>query len=205
VFPAGHRLRLSLAGSDWPNIVPPPCPVTLSIERAGSALTCRCWTGRARRRSLAPPAPSQRHPDPDAGPRSTGGLGLSPPDPRLGGGRAMSPPDPPTRWRVVREVLGRRTEAEIDHGGRSQLPGGATLVERYRGMVGGRAGPSGGDLARGSASYRIEWPEATVATSIRLDWRGDAEAFEVRLDLEAGEGEPRWARTWRRGIPRRLD
>ena len=24
VFPAGHRLRLSLAGSDWPNLVPPP-------------------------------------------------------------------------------------------------------------------------------------------------------------------------------------
>jgi uncharacterized protein len=22
VFPAGHRLRLSLAGADWPNLVP---------------------------------------------------------------------------------------------------------------------------------------------------------------------------------------
>ena len=39
VFPAGHRLRLSLAGSDWPNIVPPPGPVTLTVERDGSALT----------------------------------------------------------------------------------------------------------------------------------------------------------------------
>jgi hypothetical protein len=42
--------------------------------------------------------------------------------------------------------------------------------------------------------HRIEWPEATVATSARLDLRGDAEAFEVRLDLEAREGgELRWS------------
>jgi hypothetical protein len=44
-----------------------------------------------------------------------------------------------------------------------------------------------------------------VATSVRLDLRGDAEAFEVQLDLEAREGdEPRWARSWRRRIPRHL-
>jgi hypothetical protein len=75
-------------------------------------------------------------------------------------------------------------------GGRSQLPDGGALIERYRGAVG--AGPDGETWARGSALYRIEWPEATVATS-------------VRLDLEAREGdEPRWARSWRRRIPRRL-
>jgi hypothetical protein len=115
----------------------------------------------------------------------------------------MSPPDPPTRWRLVRDVLGRRTEAEIDHGGRSQLPDGGALVERYRGTVG--AGPDGETWARGSAHYRIEWPEATVATSVRLDLRGDAEAFEVQLDLEAREGDQlRWVRSWRRRIPRHL-
>jgi hypothetical protein len=100
-------------------------------------------------------------------------------------------------------VLGHRSEAEIDHGGRSQLPHVGALVERYRGTVG--AGPDGETWARCSAHYRIEWSEATVATSVRLDLRGDAEAFEVRLDLEAREGdEPRWARRWRRRIPRHL-
>ena len=116
----------------------------------------------------------------------------------------MGPPDPPTRWRVVRDVLGRRTEAEIDHGGRTELPGGAVLVERYQGTVGTALDP-GPTWARGSASYRVEWPEATVATSVRLDLRGDADAYEVQLDLEAREGdELRWARTWRRRIPRHL-
>ena len=128
---------------------------------------------------------------------------MSPKDPRSSGGLGMSPPDPPTRWRLVRDVLGRRTEAEIDHGGRSHLPDGGALVERYRGTVG--AGPDGETWARGSAHYRIEWPEATVATSVRLDLRGDAEAIEVRLDLEAREGdELRWTRSWQRRIPRRL-
>ncbi|HWD43337.1 MAG TPA: CocE/NonD family hydrolase [Actinomycetota bacterium] len=178
VFPAGHRLRLSLAGSDWPNIVPPPGPVTLLVERDGSTLTLPVLDGP----SPAPP-PS-----------------LPPPRP---GGPGISPPDPPTRWRLVRDVLARRTEAEIDHSGRSQLPDGGALVERYRGTVG--AGPDGGTWARGSAHYRIEWPEATVATSVRLDLRGDAEAFEVRLDLEAREDDqPRWARSWHRRIPRHL-
>ena len=116
----------------------------------------------------------------------------------------MSLPDPPTRWRVVRDVLGRRTEAEIDHGGRTELPDGAVLVERYQGTVGTALDP-GPTWARGSAAYRIEWPEATVATSVRLDLRGDADAFEVQLELEAREGdELRWARTWHHRIPRHL-
>jgi hypothetical protein len=190
VFPAGHRLRLSLAGSDWPNLVPPPAPVTLTVERDGSVLTLPVLDGPSpcRPPSLPPPRPT--------------GTGAG--NPRLAGGRAMSPPDPPTRWRVVRDVLGRASEAEIDHGGRSELPDGAVLVERYRGTVGATERP-GASWARGSADYRIAWPEATVATSARLDLRGDAEAFEVRLDLEAREGdELRWARSWHRRIPRHL-
>jgi hypothetical protein len=105
---------------------------------------------------------------------------------------------------VVRDVLGRTSEAEIEHGGRTELADGAVLVERYQGTVGTALDP-GPTWARGSAHYRVEWPEATVATSVRLDLRGDAEAFEVELDLEAHEGdELRWARTWRRRIPRHL-
>jgi uncharacterized protein len=193
VFPAGHRLRLSLAGSDWPNLVPPPGPVTLTVERDGSALTLPVLEGPS-------PGPPPTLPPPR--PREEA---LRPPDPPSTGGPGLSPPDPPTRWRVVADVLGHRTEAEIDHGGRSDLPGGGTLTERYQGTVGAALDRPGLTWAKGEARYRIEWPEATVATSARLDLRGDGEAFEVRLDLEAREGdELRWARSWRRRIPRRL-
>jgi uncharacterized protein len=179
VFPAGHRLRLSLAGSDWPNLVPPPGPVTLTVERAGSALTLPVLAG------------------PGPGPPPT----LAAPRPSA----RAAPADPPAVWRVVRDVLGRRTEAEIDHGGRTELAEGAVLVERYRGTVGVALDQPGVTWARGSAEYRIEWPEATVDTRARLDLRGDVEAFEVRVDLEAREGdELRWTRTWHRRIPRQL-
>ena len=104
----------------------------------------------------------------------------------------------------MRDVLGHRTEAEIGHGGRTGLPDGTVLVGRYQGTVVAALDP-GPTWARGSASYRVEWPEATVATSARLDLRGGADAFEVRLDLEVHEGdEVRWTRSWHRRIPRRL-
>ncbi|TMK67211.1 MAG: CocE/NonD family hydrolase, partial [Actinobacteria bacterium] len=37
-FEPGHRIRLDLAGSDWPNAWPPPAAATLTVERGGSAL-----------------------------------------------------------------------------------------------------------------------------------------------------------------------
>jgi uncharacterized protein len=141
VFPAGHRLRLSLAGSDWPNIVPPPGPVTLLVERAGSTLTLPVVDGP----SPAPPP--------------------SLPPPRSGG--PTPTPDPPTRWRLVRDVLGRRTEAEIDHGGRSQLPDGG----RWSSATGGRSGPGrtarpgpGARPPTASSGRRRPWPPASGST-----------------------------------------
>ena len=180
----------ALAGADRPNLVPPPGPVTLTVDRDGSALTLPVLDGPSPcpPPSLPPPRPS----DP------TGAPGTSPAD-------RPEPPDRPPLWRVVRDVLGRTTEAEIDHGGRTRLPDGAVLVERYRGTVGTALDQPGLTWARGSADYRIEWPEATVATSARLDLRGDADTYEIRLDLEAREGdELRWTRSWQRRIPRRL-
>jgi putative CocE/NonD family hydrolase len=126
VFPPGHRLRLSLAGSDWPNIVPPPGPVTLTVERDGSALTLPVLEGP----NLCPPPtlPPPRPPGPDSEPAAQ---------------------DPPVTWRVVSDVLGHRTEAEIDHGGRTELPDGAVLDERYRGTVGAALDRPGLTWARG--------------------------------------------------------
>jgi uncharacterized protein len=181
VFPAGHRLRLSLAGSDWPNLVPPPGPVTLTVERDGSALTLPVLEG-----SSPSPPPSLPPPRP---PAETG----------------AGDDDPPVVWRVVRDVLGHRTEAEIDHGGRTELPDGAVLTEHYQGTVGAALDRPGLAWAGGSATYRIEWPEATVTTTARLDLKIDADAFDVQLDLEAREGDQaRWTRSWHRRIPRHL-
>ena len=118
----------------------------------------------------------------------------------------MDPPDAaPVVWRVVRDVLARTTEAVIGHGGRTVLEDGTVVTERYGGTVGTTSDRPGRTWATGEAGYRVEWPEATVATTARLDLRGDADAFEVRVDLEVRDGdEAPWTRSWRRRIPRRL-
>jgi hypothetical protein len=45
----GHRLRLSIAGADWPNTIAPPGPVTLTVR--GGTLTLPLWTDSG----VAPP------------------------------------------------------------------------------------------------------------------------------------------------------
>ena len=39
-FPAGRRLRLSVAGADWPNTVAPPAPVALTVHEGELVLPC---------------------------------------------------------------------------------------------------------------------------------------------------------------------
>ena len=42
-FEPGHRLRVSVAGADWPNTAAPPAPVTLTVH--GGELELPAWTG----------------------------------------------------------------------------------------------------------------------------------------------------------------
>jgi hypothetical protein len=45
----GHRLRLSVAGADWPNTIAPPGPVTITVH--GGTLTLPLWSDSG----VAPP------------------------------------------------------------------------------------------------------------------------------------------------------
>jgi len=45
-FAPGQRLRLSVAGADWPNTVAPPAPVTLTVD--GGTLELPAWSGTDR-------------------------------------------------------------------------------------------------------------------------------------------------------------
>ena len=141
VFPAGHRLRLSLAGSDWPNLVPPPGPVTLTVERDGSSLTLPVLRGPEPGAAvLARPAPSARagrgrgrNRGPGCGPSARRGPGhepSGPPDPLAGGeGRARAPDrgrDRPRRPdRAARRVGAGRAVPGDGRGGAG--PAGADL------------------------------------------------------------------------------
>jgi uncharacterized protein len=104
-FVPGHRMRLAVAGTDWPNTVAPPSPVTLSLDLAGSAL----HLPRVEGASPCPPPALVASAD---APAESGDV----------------------TWRVERDVLRRTTTCVVDHGSTYDQEG-VTCTERYDGSV----------------------------------------------------------------------
>jgi uncharacterized protein len=105
-FDPGQRVRLSVAGADWPNTAAPPEPVTMTVH--GGHLELPLWTDE-------PPydPPSLPPGDDRSGEDPTGII-----------------------WRSDRDVLNRTTECVVDHGSSYPVAHGGTARERYRGRVG---------------------------------------------------------------------
>jgi uncharacterized protein len=180
VFEAGHRVRLSLAGADWPNLWPPPARATLSIDRARLSLTLPTVEG-------APPI------------AETPAFAAAPAE--------ASDDQPPVVWRIERDVLARETRAVIVHGADYEAEHGARIEERYEGAVGVSTVDPAEAWARATSRYRVRWPEAEVVTEAKLDLRSDAETYHVRVDVvaeETTEGIGRRERHFERAIPRKL-
>ena len=178
IFEPGHRVRLDVAGTDWPNAWPPPTPVTLTLDRSASSLVLPVLEG----------------PSPEPAPR----LEILPPPPRE--------PDP-TVVRVVSTDRARReTVAETAYGAPSPAGDGApAMADRYEGLVGVSLDDPGRAWVEASARYEIAFPEATVAARARWRIDSDATTYRIALDLETTEdGEPRWSRRWERTFPRDL-
>ena len=186
VFEPGHRIRLDLAGADWPNAWAPPQPGTLEIDREVSALTLPTLEG--------PPAVAE-----------TPTL----PPPR----RAQAPNESArgdvladVRWRIEHDILGRETRAVARYGGPSDgddvVP---PMVQRYGGTVGVSTDDPGRAFVDADAIYELRFPEATVRTTSHLRIDSDAEAYHVAIEVTAAEEDgERWKRRWERRIPRNL-
>ncbi len=191
VFEAGHRVRLSLAASDWPNIWPPPAAGTLGLDRASLELSLPVVTGEP---PIAEPPDFAPSPGEDA--------------------HAADPTgeQPETIWRVERDVLAREARAVISHGADYEGEEGARIQERYEGSIGVSSVDPGAAWARATTRYVIRWPEADCTTEARLELRSDADAYHVVVDViaeEQGEGEGvvgigRREHRFERTIPRRL-
>jgi uncharacterized protein len=180
VVPAGHRLRLSLAGTDWPNTWPPPTPTTLTVERGSLTLTLPVVEG---------PSPITDPP------------GFVPP---VSVDRDEAP-SPPPLWRIDHHVLARTTAAVIEHGTAYNARHGASVVEAYAGEVGVDLDDPGRAWASASTRFAITWPEVAAAAEVHLSVRSNADTFDVAVDLDVtADGEPFAIRRWRESIPRRL-
>lgn len=179
VFEPGQRMRLALAGSDWPNTWPPPHGGSLVVERGSVELVLPTLDGPP-----VAPAPSFA-PPPAAGDEPADG-------------------EPPVVRRIERDA---ETRVVVGSGAEYDGPFDARIAERYEGEVGVSNDDPGRAWARATSSYRIAWPEATVSTEARLELRSDAEAYGVLLEVLAEEegGElGRVERRYERRIPRRL-
>ncbi len=190
VFEAGHRIRLSLAGADWPNIWPPPSGGVLALDRASLELGLPVVAGDV-------PIAEPPHFTPSPGQDS----------------HAADPSsEQPTVWRIERDVLGYESRAVVSHGSDYEAEAGAKVEERYEGVVGVSTRDPAAAWARGASRFVVRWPEADCATEARLDFRSDADAYHVVVDVvaeELGDGDSvvgigRRERRFERTIPRRL-
>jgi predicted acyl esterase len=178
----GHVLRLTVAGSDWPNFWPPPTPVTLELDRSAVVLVVPVVAG----------LPESAH--------------------RFAPGRGPSPDDGDgVVWRVEHDVLGRETRVVTRYGGPYEGTYGARVTDEYNGTVGVSTTDPSAAWAKGRSSFAITWPldegggEVTCATAATLGVRSDAEHYHVDVQLDATiDGEPFGARRWTESIPRRL-
>lgn len=186
IFEPGHRIRLDLAGTDWPNAWPPPEPVTLTIRRSDSALILPTLQGPppiAERPSLPPPTRPARPLESSRGTEMPG-----------------------VTWRIEHDVVARETRAVTAYGGTSQGDGRAPMTEeRYEGEVGVSTVDPGRAWVRARAVNVLRFPEATIGGEARWTIRSDREAYDVDVEASlAQEGERVWSRRWRRRIPRNL-
>ncbi len=101
----GHRLRLSVAGADWPNTVAPPGPVTVTVHDGTLELPRR------------PGSSAADAPRFDAGEATCGEDAGD------------------VTWTVTRDVLRRRTTCAVRHGAAYDVPHRGRAVEQYAGEV----------------------------------------------------------------------
>ena len=184
IFEPGHRVRLALAGSDWPNTWPPPHGDALHVQRATVELELPVLEG--------PPVA-----DPPV---------FQPPpvrDPEV-----VDESQPPVVRRIERDVVGRQTRVVTGYGSSYEGPLNARIHERYDGLVGVAASNPGRAWASARATYDIEWPEATVSTEAHLRFRSTASEYHVVMEVVASEDAPDGIgyveRRFERTIPRHL-
>ncbi|MEZ5250194.1 MAG: CocE/NonD family hydrolase [Ilumatobacteraceae bacterium] len=171
----GHALRLAVAGTDWPNCWPAPGPVTLSIDLASIEVDLPVVDDLA-----------------DSTYEFVPGSGPSP-DEADG-----------VLWQYERDVIAGTSSVTTRYGGTYDGRHGAVVTDDYRGEIGISTVDPAHGWARGSSSYTIVWPEATVRTESTLEMTSDAEAWHARIELRVWDGDELIAeRTFTTEGPRR--
>lgn len=189
VFERGHRLRLDLAGSDWPNAWAPPTPGTLSLDRGSAVLTLPVLHGPSpvrERPHLQPPgrAPSEIEQAPDGqSPRDTEGW---------------------VRWDITHDQLTHETRAYAgsfnDYDAKSDVP---PFSELYGGHMAVSTTDPGVARAEAEARFTLRFPEGTCESQVTMMLTSTATEYELFMELTTSEaGQRREGRRWSMTFPR---
>jgi predicted acyl esterase len=188
-FEAGHRIRLDLAGSDWPNAWSPPLPVTLTVDRAATELLLPVLDGPSpvtERPVLPPPNVKEANQSPKER--------AKPADETKGW----------VKWSVTHEQLKHETRASAgSFGDYDENDGVPSFVELYDGVLAVSTEDPGRASANSEAGFVMRWDEAVCESHVTLALQSDADAYRLRIDLTVIEdGQVRWRRDWDRTFPR---
>jgi len=187
-FEAGHRIRLDLAGTDWPNAWTPPEPLRLTVDRASASLTLPVLDGPS------PVSDELVLPPPNATPSNQSPKERPKLDPSKGW----------VRWSVAHEQLAHETRANAgsfgDHESEGTMP---SFLELYDGVVTVSTQDPGIARSQSESRFAIRWPEATCESHVFMNVESDARDYRVRIELSASQdGQELWRREWDRKIPR---
>lgn len=184
VFPAGHRIRLSLSTSYWPLVWPAPAPALLSVHETGSSLTL-------------PIRPTDTPDDVSATP--------------LGEPEGCTPADvtqltePEQAWTVSRNLVDYHSSLDIvkDRGlqryEENGIEVGLRAVEKYTSIADDFGSVSG----QSSWTMRFRRPAWDVRVETRTLLTSDENEFHVDATLDGYEGGRRvFSRTWNESVPR---
>jgi len=184
LFEAGHRIRVSIAGADFPNAWPAPKLYTASAYFGGAG------AARLILPALAPQEPPL-------------------PAPQL---RAPEPFEPLTQsyseqpvWRVTHDHIAGTTEVRISTAGRTRLDDGTEIVRGSDATaIASQRDPARATM-RGLNQVTLHWPDRTIDARARGQIESTADALHVTIQLEITiDGVPYHSRRWAKSIPRHL-
>lgn len=169
-----HRLRLAIAGTDWPNCWPAAAPFVLSVERGSVRLEL---------------------PIVDALPASTHQFVAGP-------GPSDDDADDVV-WQYEHDVLAGESRVRSRYGGRYEGAHGTVIDDLYEGELGVNVADPSQAWALGRARFDLRFADDVCTTESTLSMHSDGEAFHITITLRAlRNDEPVAERTWTEHIPR---
>ena len=176
IWEPGHRVRLALAGADFPSSWPPPEAGTLTVDLEASTLELPVLDG---------PAVAA--------------------EPRFEPGDEHASTPERVEWSHEHDILRRTHVVRIDHGGVRGREGDVEILDAYRGEVGVERDTPGTAWAKGSVTFEMGFAESTVRTESRGELRSDRDTWFLTMELDVDEDGERIAeRRWTRTVPRDL-